>query len=343
MHLPAPLASPESPVPQPVGPQQKLARRYALVERVLRANIARKHLPEGLVLLEAPLAAVLQTSRAPVQRALLRLEEDDLIHRFEGRGFLVGNAASRVPPLRTDVRDIGLVVSDEVDEALQTRNSGEWIVADLEQAVSACLVFGEFRMVEAEVASHYNVSRTVIRDVLGRLQERGLLRKTQSSRWIAGPLTAHALKDCYDLRSILEPPALLSAAPKVDRAALLHLHGQISGSPSAHADAAALFGGFLDLCVTTAPNTALGAMVRQNMSVLDAATRSLARLGLPQDDAALTELRMTVELLLNGSAAAAAEWWRDHLKAACRRSIAQLKIVAIIARPNSIPPYLVAV
>ncbi len=115
------------------------------------------------------------------------------------------------------------MVPDDVDEALQARGSGEWIAADLEQAVSACLAFGAFRMVEAEVAAHYNVSRTVIRDVLGRLQERGLLRKTQSSRWIAGPLTAQALKDCYDLRGILEPAALLAAAPGIDRADLAAL------------------------------------------------------------------------------------------------------------------------
>ena len=54
-------------------------------------------------------------------------------------------------------------------------------------AVAACLIFGEYRIIETEIASHFNVSRTVVRDVLGRLQERGLVRKSQSSRWLAGP------------------------------------------------------------------------------------------------------------------------------------------------------------
>ena len=333
-------SSRELPLEDAAAPQQRPEKRYALVERVLRSNIARRHLPEGLVLLEAPLAALLQSSRAPVQRALAQLEQDGLVHRFDGRGFLVGAPGSAASPLRLDLRQLGLLVPDEVDEALQARGSGEWIAADLEQAVSACLVFGAFRMVEADVAAHYAVSRTVIRDVLGRLQERGLLRKTQSSRWIAGPLTAQALRDCYELRCIIETAALLAAAPALDRADLIALRDALAAA-EAPSRGPALFARFTDLCIASAPNQALVAMVRQNMTVLDAAARSLAQLGLPQDDAGLAELRTAVDLLLNGSVAAAAEWWRDHLRAACRRSVAQLKIVAIIERPQWLPPFLV--
>ena len=323
---------------------QRFERRHELVQRVLRANIVKEHFPRGLVLLAAPLADMLQTSRAPVQRALQELERDGLVHRFQGRGFLVGPATRSGLPLRVDLRELGLVVSDEMDEALQTRGSGEWILEEVDQAVSSCLAFGEFRMVEAEVAAYFSVSRTVIRDVLGRLQERGLLRKTQSSRWIAGPLTAHALKECYDLRGILEPAALIAAAPGADRDALLTLRERMAACPGAGAPIATdLFARFLDLCVFATPNGTLATMVRQNMGVLDAANRSLAQLGLPRDDAAITELSVTVDLLLSGSIAAAAEVWRDHLRAACRRAVARLKIVAIIERPMGIPPYLVAV
>jgi DNA-binding GntR family transcriptional regulator len=277
-----------------------------------------------------------------VQRALAQLERDGLIRRFSGRGYLVGRADSAAAPIRTDLRQLGLVVSDELDEALQARGSGEWIAADLEQAVSVCLVFGAFRMIEADVAAHYGVSRTVIRDVLGRLQERGLLRKTQSSRWIAGPLTAQALRECYEVRGILEPAALLAAAPGIDRGELLRLRDDLMRDGSeARAPGPDLHARFIDLCIGAAPNAALVALVRQNMTVLEATTRSLAQLGLPQDDAAAAELRTAADLLLNGSAAAAAEWWRDHLKAASRRSVAQLKIVAIIERPDWLPSFLV--
>lgn len=322
----------------PSGPK-RFERRHELVYRVLRTNILKRHLPLGQVLLEAPLAALLQTSRAPVQRALAQLEGDDLVHRFDGRGFLVGGAKSGAVPVRTDLRELGLVVSDDIDEALQTRASWEWIAADVEEVVSSCLAFGEFRMGEAEVAAHFNVSRTVIRDVFGRLQERGLLRKSQSSRWIAGPLTAHALKECFDLRGILEPPALNAASPAIKLASLEQIRTLIDDQSEAPAD---LFARFNALCLLSTPNRRLAGMIRHNMLMLDAASRSLARLALPEDAAGLAELRVAVELLLNGSVNAAVEWWRDHLKAACRRSVAQLKIVAVIERPTSIPPYLVA-
>ena len=66
------------------------SKRYELVAAALRVNIAAGRLPPGLVLLEGSIAGLLKTSRAPVQAALRILEEEDLVRRFEGRGYLVG-------------------------------------------------------------------------------------------------------------------------------------------------------------------------------------------------------------------------------------------------------------
>jgi DNA-binding GntR family transcriptional regulator len=319
-------------------------KRYELVERVLRANIVGGRLPEGLVLLEAPIAEILQTSRAPVQKALRILEGEALVKRFDGRGYLVG--ATEKPPLRTDLRELGLAVPDEVDLALQSRGGWERIALAVEDAVRSCLVFGEFRIVEAEAAQHFRVSRTIIRDVLGRLQARGLLRKNQSSHWVAGPLTAELIKERYQLRAILEPAALLAAAPHNDRQAMLALRERI-----ARAEAAANGGesfedieeAFLEHCVLRTPNGQLAEVIRQNLLPLTAASRLLGQLGLPSDMAAIPEARMALELLLNDSITAAAEFWRDHLERAGKRNIARLKIVAVIRRPKSFAPYLKAV
>jgi DNA-binding GntR family transcriptional regulator len=327
-------------------PEMRFEKRHELVHRVIQANIKQGHFPGGLVLLEAPLASLLQTSRAPVQKALQQLEQDNFVHRFDGRGFLVGRANSALQPLRLDLRELGLLVPDEVDEALQIRGSWERIATEVEIEVAACLVFGEFRIVEAELAEHYHCSRTIIRDVLGRLQERGLLRKTQNSRWIAGPLTAQTIKNRYALRMILEPAALAANAAAIDRNRLLALRDRaltLETMRQNTAGAVALFEDFLSLCILSTANEALAEALRQNLMPLNAASRSLDRLGLPHDEAAVAELRVTAELLLNGSVSAAAEYWRDHLAAACKRSIAQLKLVAIINRPRSFAPYLTAV
>jgi DNA-binding GntR family transcriptional regulator len=320
-------------------------KRYELVERVLRANMAGGRLPKGLVLLEAPIAEILQTSRAPVQKALRILEEKALVKRFEGRGYLVGGGEPR--PLRTDIRELGLAVPDEVDLALQSRGSWERIALAVEAAVMSCLVFGEFRIVEAEAAQHFRVSRTIIRDVLGRLQARGLLRKNQSSHWVAGPLTAELIKERYQLRAILEPAALLASAPHNDRQAMLRLRERMARSETAGNGGGESFEdieeAFLEHCILGTPNRQLAEVIRQNLMPLTGASRLLGRLGLPSDLAAIPEARMALDLLLNDSVTAAAEFWRDHLERAAKRNIARLKIVAVIRRPKSFAPYLTAV
>ena len=97
--------------------------RYELISRVLRTNIQRGTLPEGLVLLEGPIAAVMQTSRVPVQSALRLLMSEGLVHRFEGRGYLVGEEGKGIAPLRRDIREFTLDVPNAVDDALQTRGT----------------------------------------------------------------------------------------------------------------------------------------------------------------------------------------------------------------------------
>ena len=57
--------------------------RYELITRVLRSNIQRGTLPEGLVLLEGPIAAVMQTSRVPVKSALRLFMYDVLFKLFD--------------------------------------------------------------------------------------------------------------------------------------------------------------------------------------------------------------------------------------------------------------------
>jgi DNA-binding GntR family transcriptional regulator len=327
--------------------EQTLEKRYALVEQVVRANIAAGRLPHGLVLLEGPIAELLQTSRAPVQKALQSIEADGLIHRFAGRGYLVGAPNVGIRPLRTDIRQLGLAIPDEIDEALQSRSAGERIYLAVEQAVAACLIFGEYRIIETEIASHFNVSRTVVRDVLGRLQERGLVRKSQSSRWLAGPLTAQSIKERYEMRKVLEPAALLAAAAHVDREAVAELRDRAAAAERNEPVGGAagweeIENAFLEQCLMKAPNSQLVDAIRQNVLPLQAATRLLGQLGLPDDRVAITEIRIVLDLIANDAFRPAAEFLRDHLDFAAQRTIARLKIVAVIPEPSSLAPYLTA-
>jgi DNA-binding GntR family transcriptional regulator len=327
------------------APAKAPGKRYEIVEHVLRTNIASGRLPPGLVLLEGPIAEVLQTSRAPVQRALQTLEADGLIHRFDGRGFLVGPIDNVTAPDRSDIRELGLDIPDDADEALQSRGSWERIYLTVEEQVAACLIFGEYRIIEAEISSHFHVSRTVVRDVLGRLQERGLVRKSQSSRWLAGPLTAESIKEHYELRQLLEPAALRAAAPHLDRDRLVELRNRAADAEShggniAPAEWERLESDFLTQCILRSPNKLLLDTIQQVQLPLKAANRLLGQLGLPSDPVSITEYRLVLDLLVSDSIEAAAELLRENLNMAARRSIARLKIVAVIPEPQTLAPYL---
>lgn len=143
--------------------------RYDLIARVLRDNIRSGALPAGFVLLEGPIATVMQTSRVPVQTALRQLLDEGLIHRFDGRGYLVGEGAADAAPIRRDIRELDLSIPPLVDDALQTRGTWRHVYDEVEEEVASCQIFGEFRIVETELAEHLGVSRTVVRDVLARL------------------------------------------------------------------------------------------------------------------------------------------------------------------------------
>jgi DNA-binding GntR family transcriptional regulator len=333
---------------RPTNPPPAL-RRYEMVEEVLRQNILGGQFPSGLVLLEGPIAALMQTSRAPVQTALLRLEAQGLIRRFNGRGFMVAGPGETPEPARIDLREFGLAIPKAIDDALQNRASWERIYETVESDVAACLVFGRYRLIEAELAEHFNVSRTVVRDVLGRLEERGLVEKNQSSHWIAEPLTAQSIREHFALRRILEPQALISAAPLLDRARLAAVFERFrqteasfddGGDNPESRDLEAFETLLIDTCVFATPNARLREEIRHNLLPVFAAERVLRQLGLPSDRAAITEHRLIVELLLQDAIPAAAAMLDAHLAAAERRSIAQIKIVAVLPEPQSIARYL---
>ena len=326
------------------------SRRYEMVEEVLRQNILGGLIPRGLVLLEGPIAALMQTSRAPVQTALQRLEAQGLVRRFNGRGFMVARPGEILDPMRLDLLEIGLRIPKAIDDALQNRASWERIYETVENDVAACLVFGRYRLIEAELAEHFKVSRTVVRDVLGRLEERGLVQKNQSSHWIAEPLTAQSIREHFALRRILEPQALISAAPLLDRTHLAAVFERFrqaetnfdsdgSDEPESH-DLETFETLLIDTCVFATSNQRLRDEIRRNLLPVLAAERVLRQLGLPSDRAAITEHRLIVELLLQDAIPAAAAMLDAHLAAAERRNIAQIKIVAVLPEPRSIAKYL---
>lgn len=324
------------------GPSNPLAQepRYELITQVLRRNIRSGALPAGLVLLEGPIATLMQTSRMPVQAALRMLAAEGLVHRFDGRGYLVGSAGTAIVPLRRDIGTFDLDIPQQVDDALQTRGTWKHFYDQVEEQVASCQVFGEFRIVETELADYLAVSRTVVRDVLSRLQERGLVRKNASSHWIAGPLTARTLREKFELRAIIEPAALRLAAPHIHYSQIEEFRDRIGTDPDLKPED--LEDALMDHCIAQAPNTALVAMIQNNQMLLTSVNRALTGLGLPEDEIAQDQYRTLFGLIARHPIDSAAEYLRDHLHIMSSKNLARMKIVAVISETVGIAPYLSA-
>lgn len=318
--------------------QPAMQKRYELIARVLRANIVSGSLPPGFVLLEGPIAELMQSSRAPVQAALRILERENFVHRFAGRGFLVGPAGGSHEPIRRDIRELDLQIAVDIDEALQSRGTWELVYDRVEEEVASCLIFGEFRIVETELGEYLGVSRTVVRDVLSRLHERGLIRKNQSSHWIAGPLTAQAVREKFAIRAILEPSALRLAAGHLDHAEIVRLRGALAAGDDLSGEQ--LEDELMTHCIARAPNVELVELIRNNRFLLTAANRALIRLGLPRDQVATADYRTLFDLLSRHLVDPAAEYLRSQIRLQADKSLARLKIVAVISQSTSLAPYL---
>lgn len=317
---------------------------FQIAADTIRQNIEAGRLPPGVVLLESALAEMLHSSRAPVKRALLMLEQEALISRFNGRGYVVGPGGPDVELRRTDLRTLGLELAPADDEYVGQPN---WVRLhdQVEAALSRCLVFGQYRIVENLLAEYYGVSRTVARDLLGRLQERGIVAKSATSRWIVRPLTAQTIKDKFELRIILEVAALRSAAPNIDKDALKSLLQEIDLGERRETLTEDrwfhLVNSFIDLSILSTPNADLAAYVANNRKALQASQKALFALGLPGDAVSLREIRMIAELLLVDAIPSAANMLESHLAKSRDRTIAQLKIVAVMPRPTDLAPYVV--
>ncbi|NVO58568.1 GntR family transcriptional regulator [Rhodobacteraceae bacterium B1Z28] len=311
---------------------------YEVISDILKRNIQSGRLPTGLVLIEGPIARVMMTSRAPVQVALRKLHEEGLIHRFRGRGYLVGAATADIGPIRRPIDEFQLDIPEQSKSSLEVRGTWMRVYDQVEADVAACQVFGEFRLVETELADFLGVSRTVARDVLSRLNERGLIRKGASSHWLAGPLTARVLREKYQLRAIVEPAALLLAADFIEPAEITKVRDEIRQGLTRETDA--YEEAFQKHCLERAPNEALVEMIRNNRLLLSSVNEALNRLGLPADHVAIDQYRILFDLIGSRQINSAAEYLKEHLRLLADKNLARLKIVALVPEAEAIPRYL---
>lgn len=311
------------------GPSPRL---YERVFDILRGQIARGALTSNEPLTETAVAARFGVSRAPARRALEELAQAGLVERAEPRGFLPrrprrGSGPAAGPPSREEDRLVPLP-------------SWEPIYAEVESEIVARISFSSWRLNEAELARHYRVSRTVSRDVIGRLQQRGVVRKDERSRWYAPALSPVHVGELYELRWLLEPIALEKAAQHLPEGLVADARRRLLAAIEhpAEVDGDTLDGLERDLHVTILGHCGNGALMQaiaQPQSLL-VAHRFLYRWTARMfgSEPFLPEHLAIVDRLAEGRAAEAARALEDHLKVSRDRALARVGVVAAGSQPD---------
>ncbi|MCX8998324.1 GntR family transcriptional regulator [Rhizobiaceae bacterium BDR2-2] len=318
----------------PIAP--KLYRRAC---DALAADIAGGIIAPGTRLTETAVAGRFGISRAPARQALAELARLGHVRKAEARGYdVVDGAAPQARSPGTDAAG----APPSGDPKIHFLSSWELIYPDIEIEIVSRTSLAGWRINEALLAKHYGVSRTVARDVVARLQQRGIVQKDDKGRWHAPALTSQHIDELYELRWVLEPLALEKAVPRLPKGLLARMR--------AHVEAA--------LAATEVDGSTLDALEQElHVELLGhCGNASLMRaISLPQallvahhflyrwtselfdTEPFLPEHLDIIACLERGDTGAAGAALVDHLKISRQRAMLRIQAVAEIIRPDELP------
>ena len=154
-------------------------------------------------MVETALAERFGVSRAPIRLAFERLSRDGWLEHNPGRGHTV---CADLPASATF--DDLTPREHETHGDIGVRHAWEAIYDEVENSIISRIAYGSWQVPETVLARTFGVSRTVARDVLARLQGKGMVRM-DGGRWVAPGLSPKRVDELYRLRALLEPAALL--------------------------------------------------------------------------------------------------------------------------------------
>jgi DNA-binding GntR family transcriptional regulator len=325
-----------------LGPHASIQdRAYALLKGMIKEG----KLQPGERLLEAQVARAFGISRSPARHALRLLCDEKLIRESSGRGYAVHGRLGQRGMSTDNPAHARRAVLDSVK--ILAVPQWERMYGQLERELCSCMIFSSVRIVEERLAEHFGVSRTVVRDVLARMHSVGLVTKDSLGGWVAMQVTPDKTHHLYELRWLLEPQALLQAAPHVSTEYLESARSTViealDGFPREGFDTDVVEN---DLHVTLlghCPNEEiLHSLARTR--VLFVPTRYLfdpvLRIPLDLIADALKEHAEIYTLLLDGKDEKAARALYEHLKQADERWLRRFRGAESIAR-GEMPSYLV--
>jgi DNA-binding GntR family transcriptional regulator len=312
-------------------------RLYQRALDVIASEIRAGKCQDGTKVNETAVAARFGISRAPARQALAELEALNLVRKCSGRGYQIVVASTQRPAKPSG----GVIHSD--DTRLHFLASWELIYRQVELNIVSRTSIASWRVNEAALAKFFGVSRTVAREVVARLQQRGIVGKDDAGRWHAPALTATHVNQLYELRWMLEPLALERACPHLPPGLLPRLLTNLEGAIEAEDGAD---GDMLDRVEHQLHCELLGHCgnppLMQAISLPQAVLVAHHRLYQPKspsvtEEPFLIEHLRVFERLMAGRVADAREALASHLKISRERAVVRIANAARGLSPPEIP------
>jgi DNA-binding GntR family transcriptional regulator len=316
---------------QVAGSEGASQLRYVAIRRALESAIADGRLPPGTIIAEGELADIFGVSRNPVRRALEQLVTARLLSpRTPEHGpVVVGPGADRMVAVQMTLELLGL----QENAALDVRSSAQRVLEDLECMVATALLFDSFEINEQEAADHYAVSRMTLREVLSRLQDRGLVEKVPYGSWIVHALSAERVKNEYGLRLLLEPAALGIAASRgvTGLSSMIARAERLQSEPDTYlASIDDVENDLHQTCVGSCGNGSLLKAVQQNLVSRSIGLTFSRALPLVPDLAPIDEHVAVLKALFDANPEEASRLASLHLTRSCARNARKLRTLSSI-------------
>lgn len=327
-----------------VVPNEAVASRkepllYLSVHARLHEKISKQAIPEGTVIKEGPLASVFGISRAPVRRALKMLEEARIIKPAKGQGFIVGN---RTAGDILSLQALRAIFLDHSEPEVARTPAWESIYDSVRLDVMNCLPFGTFQISEAMACEHFSVGRTALREALTKLQDHGLLEKSNRSHWIAGPLTARDVHEAFEVRRLLEPEAFAQSAAYVQKSTFQAMREKVAAvlanleqtPPEAVED---IENDLHQVLLANVKNRRLLEAIDRNQLPFIVNRIFRRNFGLKPDLTALEDHAEILDQLLRSRLDVARTMLDAHLANAEKNTLAKLRVLSTLPKPATAP------
>ena len=190
---------------------QRAAPLYQKVADHIRRCITHGTLGNQVNLTESSISKILNISRTPARKALTLLEQEKLIHKRSTRGYVVG---SRLEGSLLKLTPEMVQLSSE-DDFLHPVKEWQDVYEKIESEIIRQSILSKRRLNAQLLANYYACNRSMIQEVLHKLEVSGLVQRHFQSKWTIVPLNDKRLNAIFDVRCWLEPNLLAQAIPDI--------------------------------------------------------------------------------------------------------------------------------